>query len=64
MSQGSGRPKSDMPKDVMFRVRLDVSYELKLAQCAQELQISKSEVVRRGIDLVMDEYNIRYEGDK
>ena len=52
MSQKTGRPKSETPKDTMQRVRLDESYCQKLEQCAAKLNLSKSDVVRRGIDLV------------
>lgn len=52
MSPKIGRPKSETPKDTMLRVRLDEAYCHKLEQCAIKLNISKSDVVRRGIDLV------------
>ena len=48
-----GRP-TDSPKDTMFRVRLDEESEKKLNVSAEKLQISKSDVVRKGIDLVYD----------
>ena len=38
----------------MFRVRLDEESEKKLNVSADKLQISKSDVVRKGIDLVYD----------
>ena len=52
MSPKIGRPKSETPKDTMLRVRLDEAYCQKLEQCAAKLNISKSDVVRKGIDLV------------
>lgn len=36
----------------MLRVRLDDVYCEKLDKCAKSLNLSKSEVVRKGIDLV------------
>ena len=45
---------TDSPKDTMFRVRLDEESEKKLNVSADKLQISKSDVVRKGIDLVYD----------
>lgn len=48
-----GRP-TNSPKDTMFRVRLDEESEKKLNVSADKLQISKSDVVRKGIDLVYD----------
>lgn len=52
MSQNTGRPKSDSPKDTMLRVRLDEEYRKKLERCAEKLNLSKSDIVRKGIDLV------------
>nr|DAG53572.1 MAG TPA: NikA, BACTERIAL CONJUGATION, RELAXASE, DNA [Caudoviricetes sp.] len=52
MSPTLGRPKSESPKDTMLRVRLDEEYCKKLNRCAEKLSLSKSEIVRKGIDLV------------
>lgn len=46
-----GRP-TDNPKTTMFRVRLDDETEKKLYEAAEALDITKSDVVRTGIDLV------------
>ena len=46
-----GRP-TDNPKTTMFRVRLDNETEKKLNEAAETLDITKSDVVRAGIDLV------------
>ena len=54
MSPKTGRPKSDTPKDTMFRVRLDEEYKAKLERCSKKLNISKSDVVRQGIDLMAE----------
>lgn len=54
MSSKMGRPKSDKPKDTMLRVRLDEAYCEKLEECAKRLNITKSDVVRMGIDLVAE----------
>ena len=52
MSPKTGRPKADSPKDTMLRVRIDDECLKKLDECAERLNMSKSEVVRLGIDLV------------
>ena len=52
MSPKTGRPKVENPKDPMLRVRLDEGYCRKLDKCAESLNMSKSEIVRKGIDLV------------
>ena len=41
-----GRPVSDNPKDFMLRVRLDKE---TLDECCEAEQLSRSEVVRKGI---------------
>ena len=54
MSPRTGRPKSDNNKDVMFRVRLDRDMVEKLETASKNLEITKSDVVRNGIE---NEYN-------
>ena len=50
MSPRTGRPKSDNSKDTMLRVRIDDETVQKLEITSKELGISKSEVVRNGIE--------------
>lgn len=45
-----GAKLTDNPKDTMLRVRLDNNIVKKLEETSRKLQISKSEVVRRGIE--------------
>lgn len=45
-----GRP-TDGPKDFMLRVRLDREILRKLDECCEAAQLSRSEIVRNGIDL-------------
>ena len=45
-----GRP-TESPKDTMFRVRLDEGTLNKLKIVSEEIGTSKSEVVRRGIEI-------------
>ena len=44
-----GRPTSENPKDYMLRVRMDEETLKQLDECCEELNLSRSEVVRRGI---------------
>lgn len=46
-----GRP-TDNPKDTVFKVHLDKGSVEKLEECAKELNVSKGEIVRRGIHKV------------
>lgn len=50
MSHIMGRPKLDHSKDVMLRVRIDKELEKKLEIASKKLNITKSEVVRNGIE--------------
>ncbi len=50
MSPRAGRPKSDNSKDTMLRVRIDEETVHKLEIASKELSITKSEVVRNGIE--------------
>lgn len=54
MSPRTGRPKSDNSKGTMLRVRIDEETKSKLEITSKELGITKSEVVRNGIE---NEYN-------
>lgn len=44
-----GRPVSDNPKDFMLRVRLDQETLGQLDECCEVEGVSRSEIVRRGI---------------
>ena len=48
-----GRPASDNPKNIMFRVRMDKTDLQMLDECCKELNLSRSEVVRK---LIVEQY--------
>lgn len=50
MSPERGRPKSDNKKDTMLRVRIDDDVVKKLEIASKNLNITKSDVVRNGIE--------------
>lgn len=50
MSPKIGRPKSDNAKDTMIRVRIDADTVQKLEIASRNLNMTKSEVVRQGIE--------------
>jgi len=45
-----GRPVSENPKDFMLRVRLDQKTLGQLDDCCKAEGVSRSEIVRRGIE--------------
>lgn len=55
MSPRTGRPKSDNPKDVDIKVRVDAATNRRLIIYAEQHNVSRTEVIRRGIELVLKE---------
>lgn len=49
-----GRPPSDNSKKGRIFVRVDKETKDKLEKCIQALDITGSEIVRKGIDMVYD----------
>lgn len=47
-----GRPVSSGSKHTMFRVRLDDKSIEKLDKCAEKLNTTRSDVVRKGIEKI------------
>lgn len=52
MSPKMGRPRKDVTKNVSIGLRLTQKTAEKLQRCADELGISRTEVIEKGIDLV------------
>lgn len=52
MSPRTGRPPKENPKDTRIQIRLDKDYLDRLDACVKRDESSRSEVVRKGIDLV------------
>lgn len=52
-----GRPFKETTKDYMLRVRMDQETLKKLDECCSEKNISRSEIVRIGINNLYKELN-------
>lgn len=52
MSPRTGRPPKEIKKDVSLGLRITQETAEKLQRCADELGISRTEVIQKGIDLV------------
>lgn len=52
MSPARGRPPIENPKNVRFEVRLTQEQAKKLAYCAKKLEVSRTDVINKGIELV------------
>ncbi|HEL2475500.1 hypothetical protein [Streptococcus suis] len=55
MSPRTGRPKSENPKTRQFRMRLTEEEFSNLENVAEQKNMTKTEVVMRGIELVKSE---------
>lgn len=55
MSPRTGRPKAKNPKTVEVKARIDEETNKKLVDYCKKNSTSKTEVVRKGIDLVLGE---------
>lgn len=49
VAKKKGRPVSENPKDYMLRVRMDEQTLQQLDECCEAENLSRSEVVRKGI---------------
>lgn len=49
-----GRP-TDSPKIIDIKIRFDVETVEKLEKCSKKMQITRGEVVRRGVKKMYDE---------
>lgn len=52
-----GRPPSDNPLTDRIFIRVSKETQAKLNECTQTLNMTRSDVVRKGIDMVYDSLN-------
>ena len=52
MSPRTGRPPKENPKNVRIQIRLDKDYVKKLEECAERDNSTRSDIIRKGIDLM------------
>ena len=55
MSPRTGRPKSENPKDIQLKIRADKQTIEDLEYCCQKTALTKSDVIRLGIQKVKEE---------
>lgn len=53
MSPRTGRPKLSNPKTIEVKARIDIDTNDKLEQYCKENNVSRTDVVRKGIDIVL-----------
>jgi predicted transcriptional regulator len=54
-SKKLGRPLSDNPKNELIKIRVDQDFLNKLDACAEKLNTTRSDIVRKGIEKIYDE---------
>lgn len=54
MSPRTGRPKAERPKTIEVKARIDEEINKKLIEYCKRNNTSRTEVVRKGIDLVLE----------
>lgn len=54
MNPKMGRPKSDNPKNIDIKVRIDEITNKKIISYAKKYQLTRTEVIRRGIMMILD----------
>ncbi|MBD5130431.1 MAG: hypothetical protein HDT43_11020 [Ruminococcaceae bacterium] len=57
MSPRTGRPKTDTPKDIQLKIRADKQTIEDLEYCCEKKGMTKSDVIRLGIQKVKEEVN-------
>lgn len=55
MSPRTGRPKAEKPKTIEVKARIDEETNTKLVNYCKKNNASRTDVVRKGIDLVLGE---------
>ena len=53
LSPRTGRPKADNPKTIEVKARIDVETNELLSQYCKENNVTRTEVVRKGISMVL-----------
>lgn len=55
MSPSKGRPPIENPKSVRFEIRMTKEQAETLSECAERLQVTRTDVVNKGVEMVKAE---------
>lgn len=55
MSPSKGRPPIDNPKNIRLEIRLTKEQAETLSECAEKLQVSRTDVINKGVEMVKAE---------
>lgn len=59
MPRKQGRPPIENPKNVRLEIRLTQEQSQTLTYCAEQLSASKTDIIKRGIELVKAELDAK-----
>lgn len=51
----TGRPKSENPKNIQFKIRADEQFMQDLDFCCEKLEKNRSDIIRLGVQMVKAE---------
>ena len=57
MSPRTGRPKVDNPMDINVKIRFDKDLHEKLMKYCEENNITRTEAIRQGVHLLLEQKN-------
>lgn len=55
MPPSKGRPPIDNPKSVRFEIRMTKEQAETLSECAERLQVTRTDVINKGVEMVKAE---------
>lgn len=55
MSPRTGRPKSEKPKEIEVKARIDAETDKRLQEHCKKYNKTRTDVVREGIELVLEQ---------
>ena len=55
LSPRTGRPKSEKPKTIEVKARIDAETDVRLSEYCKLNNLTRTDVVRKGLTLVLDE---------
>lgn len=55
MSPSKGRPPIDNPKNIRLEIRLTKKQADLLAECAERLKVTRTDVINKGVEMIKAE---------
>jgi antitoxin component of RelBE/YafQ-DinJ toxin-antitoxin module len=55
LSRKTGRPKSENPKDITIKSRIDAETHKKLMEYCEKHNMTVTDVIRKGVELILEQ---------